>query len=308
MRILAALLVCLALPAGAEVALDLPVGSVETARVLDDPGRYRLPTGQYTIDRQPAKVLEGRVLTRAWRTPPETSDTLSLLQLIRPQLAQAGYETIFECETAGCGGFDFRFNTTVLPPPQMQFDLTDFRALTARRGTNAPEYLSLLISRSARGGFIQAIDVAPGGARDIPLAPPERPAPPEAAAADTPGAVMTQLTNAGRLILPKVRFPEGSQTLDEEAVLSLQPLADALSANPGTGIVLVGHTDNAGTLTANIALSRSRAEAVRRVLVERYGIDAARIEAEGAGYLVPLRPNTNDENRAANRRVEAILR
>ena len=71
--------------------------------------------------------------------------------------------------------------------------------------------------------------------------------------------------------------------------------------------MLVGHTDTVGSLDANIALSRRRAEAVRARLVEAHGVDGARIDARGVGYLAPAVANDSDEGREANRRVEAVL-
>ena len=69
----------------------------------------------------------------------------------------------------------------------------------------------------------------------------------------------------------------------------------------------MGHTDNVGSLDANIALSRSRAEAVRARLIEAHGVDGARIEARGIGYLAPAAANDTAEGRETNRRVEAVL-
>jgi OOP family OmpA-OmpF porin len=42
-------------------------------------------------------------------------------------------------------------------------------------------------------------------------------------------------------------------------------------------------------------------------LIGDHGINPDRILAQGVGYLAPIAPNTTDENRDKNRRVEAIL-
>jgi OOP family OmpA-OmpF porin len=46
---------------------------------------------------------------------------------------------------------------------------------------------------------------------------------------------------------------------------------------------------------------------VRVRLIEEYGIAAARLEAQGIGYLAPIASNLSAEGREANRRVEVVL-
>ncbi|HFA59494.1 MAG TPA: OmpA family protein, partial [Rhodospirillales bacterium] len=54
----------------------------------------------------------------------------------------------------------------------------------------------------------------------------------------------------------------------------------------------------------NRELSQARAEEVRRLLVERYGIAGERLRAVGYGEDRPLAPNDTAEGRRRNRRVE----
>lgn len=292
-------------PLAAQMELKLPVGAVETASETTDPGAYALPVGRFGPEAQPVLLLEGRVTIRAWRTPGDRSDTLVILRALRPQILEAGFAPIFECQTQACGGFDFRFGTRVPPPPAFEFDLTDFRFLAARRGVGeAAEHLSLLISRSPRGGFVQLTEVAPPQHEPPALAPPETAAPAEPALA----APAPEPDASGRMQLPGVVFDSGSARLGEPAIAALQPLARLLEADPALGVLLVGHSDDRGGLESNIAMSRARARAVRDALIDRFGIAGDRIEAQGAGYLSPIAPNDTEEGRARNRRVEAILR
>lgn len=307
MRRARAALICAAAlaaqPLLAETALELPVGSVETYRAVEDPGEYRLPVARYSVDAQPRMPLEGRVFIRAWRLPVERSDTLSVVRAVRPQLLDAGFEILFECETEGCGGFDFRFNARVLPPPQMEMDLGDFRFIAARRVGEEEEHLGLLVSRTPRGGYVQLIEVAPALAEAGALAPPPAPDEPESTS-----GLAAALDRDGRAVLEGVVFASGARTLDDEAAAALEPLAELMRARPGLALVVVGHSDNTGSLASNIQVSRQRAEAVRDVLIGRYAIARDRLGAEGAGFLAPLAPNTTEEGRAKNRRVEVILK
>jgi outer membrane protein OmpA-like peptidoglycan-associated protein len=55
-----------------------------------------------------------------------------------------------------------------------------------------------------------------------------------------------------------------------------------------------------------LVLSQRRAEAVRDALVGA-GVDAKRITTFGMGQAQPVAPNTTEEGRAKNRRVDVIL-
>ncbi len=85
-------------------------------------------------------------------------------------------------------------------------------------------------------------------------------------------------------------------------------MAGYLQANPAVEVLIVGHTDNVGALDYNMGLSERRAGAVREALAARYGIAGARMSAHGVGFLAPAAPNDSDTGRAANRRVEMVLR
>jgi OOP family OmpA-OmpF porin len=71
-------------------------------------------------------------------------------------------------------------------------------------------------------------------------------------------------------------------------------------------LVIEGHTDNVGAAAANQALSEKRAAAVRRALVETYGVAADRLTTKGFGATKPVAPNTTVEGRQNNRRVELV--
>lgn len=79
-----------------------------------------------------------------------------------------------------------------------------------------------------------------------------------------------------------------------------------LKANPKIRVCIVGHTDDVGSDAANLKLSRGRAAAVKKLMVD-HGIDASRMETLGKGESEPLVPNTSDANRQINRRVEIII-
>ncbi len=64
-----------------------------------------------------------------------------------------------------------------------------------------------------------------------------------------------------------------------------------------------GHTDSRANDNFNLNLSRKRAAAVVKWLVD-HGIDAARLTSQGFGETKPIDSNDTDEGRQNNRRVE----
>ena len=109
-----------------------------------------------------------------------------------------------------------------------------------------------------------------------------------------------------------VLFDFGSATLRPGAEAALQAiLAQMRAVYPYPAIRVEGYTDSIGTVAANEALSRARAESVRQWLIGA-GIPPQVITPQGFGEQRPVAPNTlpggadNPAGRAQNRRVELI--
>lgn len=102
-------------------------------------------------------------------------------------------------------------------------------------------------------------------------------------------------------------FKIGENTLDPDAMASLDKLAADLAAHPEiVRVKIVGHTDSQGNANKNVTLSEKRAQAVKDYLVKK-GVAETRIVASGAGGVQPLVPNLTAANRAKNNRVEIEL-
>lgn len=104
-----------------------------------------------------------------------------------------------------------------------------------------------------------------------------------------------------------VRFHSGSARVRESTIPELAELAKLMRKHTEAELTLEGHTDNVGSAEANRKLSQQRAEAVKQVLVQRFGSEAERITAVGQGETEPVADNDTAEGRAENRRVEAVL-
>lgn len=112
-------------------------------------------------------------------------------------------------------------------------------------------------------------------------------------------------------------FEPNLATLDmsnQDNVKSLETIKRMLSVSPGSTMLLRGHVDNAQVSAFReqggeayvkkqalraIELSRNRAAEIRKLLIERFGVDAARLDIVGRGWEEPAGPDS-----AQNRRVE----
>ena len=102
-----------------------------------------------------------------------------------------------------------------------------------------------------------------------------------------------------------VKFDFDKSVVKEESYSDIQNLADFMKQYPQTSTVVEGHTDSIGTDAYNQGLSERRANAVRDVLVNQYGVEGGRINAVGYGESQPVADNATEAGRAVNRRVEA---
>jgi len=86
----------------------------------------------------------------------------------------------------------------------------------------------------------------------------------------------------------------------------LKEAADFINKYPDMKFLLAGHTDSRGSDAYNKGLSKRRAAAVKKYLVEEYGIGAHLLYPRGYGEKQPIATNDTDEGRQRNRRVEVI--
>lgn len=311
------LLIC-SPPALALVPL-LPADAEQTAARVEPLGSYALPIGPWDSGSMLTRRTEGRIEQNAYRVPQGADSTLAVLEPMRSALQAEGWRILYECETASCGGFDFRYSTQVLPEPAMHVDLGDFRFLSARRGEGAQErHISLLVSRSSGAGmgYLQLIQIAPAGEQPRPVsvatkddAPrPATPVPPPATSpVDGDLADLATVLEAQGVVIEGLEFATGAADTATGGDAILTRIASYLKAHPDRSLALVGHTDASGSPDVNMALSKRRAEAVRKRLITEFAIPARQISALGAGFMAPRDSNLTEDGRARNRRVEAIL-
>jgi outer membrane protein OmpA-like peptidoglycan-associated protein len=106
--------------------------------------------------------------------------------------------------------------------------------------------------------------------------------------------------------LGDVLFDTGQATLKPGSMQALNRLANFLSQQPQTKVLIEGHTDSRGGDDYNIGLSERRARAVATELESR-GIPDSQIQTLGRGKDLPVATNATPEGRQQNRRVEIVF-
>ena len=102
-------------------------------------------------------------------------------------------------------------------------------------------------------------------------------------------------------------FEFDSDSIPLKYIPALDKYADYMSKNPGTDMVVYGHTDSKGTDKYCYDLSLKRAQAVRAYLASK-DIDTERMQTKALGKQEPVWPVEDTEWKAReNRRTEIVL-
>ncbi len=112
-----------------------------------------------------------------------------------------------------------------------------------------------------------------------------------------------------------LRYESGDAAIKPENYVVLDQFIEYLHTSSDTRMIRIeGHTDNVeigpslkARYPTNWELSKVRANGVLRYLVEKGGIDSARITAVALGDSKPTASNEVEEDRKKNRRVEIVL-
>ncbi|WP_428653638.1 OmpA family protein [Runella sp.] len=115
-----------------------------------------------------------------------------------------------------------------------------------------------------------------------------------------------KLEKGKAIVLNNIYFDRSSPVLRPDSYPELDALAEALNKDAAIRIEIRGHTDNAGDFDLNVKLSKDRCRAVEDYLIKK-GIRQDRLQTLGRGSLDPIAPNTSEENRKKNRRVEFVV-
>ena len=116
----------------------------------------------------------------------------------------------------------------------------------------------------------------------------------------------SQLITEGKFVTNEILFDVNSDQIKPESNKIITEIGNLLTENPSVKIKIIGHTDSDGDASANLTLSKKRAEAVKMRLVYGFGISESRLSTDWKGETAPLINNSTSEAKAQNRRVEFI--
>lgn len=252
---------------------------------------------------QHTRTLEGAV-TRIRYRGPENRSTLEVFRNYEGALADAGFETVFSCAKAECGGRNF--NHAVVPYDLLFGDYyAEQRYLAARKpgsGGSGDAYVALYVVLNKAGGGVNrnrpiiALDVIELEAMEERMVVLDR------------EALKGELGTDGFVNVYGILFDHDQATLRADSAPQMAEIAGLLSAEPGLEVLIVGHTDATGGFDYNMDLSRRRAATVVDALVAEHGIARARLTPFGVGMTAPVATNQTDEGRSLNRRVVLVRR
>ncbi|HSQ90931.1 MAG TPA: OmpA family protein [Nitrospiraceae bacterium] len=160
---------------------------------------------------------------------------------------------------------------------------------------HAPE--AMPISQSTR----QSLDVSPAAATS----------PSKFEAQNVASETRVSLSN----LMKQLRFESGEATITSEGHQVLDELITYLKTSAGDRLIRVeGHADNMeigpslkSRYETNWDLSKARAGGVLRYLLEKGGIDSAKLSSVGYGDTKPIAGNATEIGRQKNRRVDIVL-
>jgi OmpA-OmpF porin, OOP family len=270
-------------------------------------GNRSVPVEQ-TFDDQNSMGVEGRVTMITYRAP-TASSTLQILRSYERALSEAGFETVFACtnqECSGerptgcstCGSWERRFADAVMQRANLRLSGSvheDQRFLASRlRRPEGDVFVSLLVlgleNPLTQLDVVEVEELA-GGLVSVDAA-----------------TMAREIRSKGSVALYAIYFDTDSAVVKPESAPALQQIARLMQDVPEQSLLVVGHTDNAGTFERNMALSLERAKAVVDALVAELAVNRNRLAAYGVGPLSPVASNVDEDGRALNRRVTLVGR
>jgi OOP family OmpA-OmpF porin len=259
---------------------------------------YVLPLGRYENRNLKEKVaLEGR-LTRIHYIAPAGRSALEVFRNYEQALKAAGFGALFQCHDKDCGR---EFSFSLSPPSIMHHNQND------------QKYLSTKLARPDGDIYVSVYTVAAyntgGKSKDRVYTQLDvvetRPMQTAMVKVDA-DAMAREIAASGRVALYGIYFDTGKAEVKSESKPALDEIGKLLKRDASLKLLVVGHTDNAGSFDHNLDLSRRRAQSVAQALASQHGVDAARLKPWGVGYAAPIASNRAEDGRAKNRRVELV--
>lgn len=251
-----------------------------------------------------SSTVEGQI-TRIRYKVPVGRTSLEVFRNYENALKTAGFQILFSCMTAQCGDGDVFAQTLFgVGAAPLTLNSKSQRYLAAKLTRPAGEaWVRLFVieneewasmAGTEKGQVVTQLDIVEtklmqGGMVTV-----------------NADGMRKSLEESGRVALYGIYFDTGKADVKPQSKGALDEIAKLLRGNPSMRLLVVGHTDNAGSIEVNRELSDRRANAVVQQLVASYGIAQTRLTPVGVGFASPIATNRSDDGKSKNRRVELV--
>jgi outer membrane protein OmpA-like peptidoglycan-associated protein len=234
--------------------------------------------------------LEGK--TMQWHYDmPEGRSSLEVFKNYEQALKAAGFETVFACAEATCGDYSG-------PVQTWQGAANSFVQSKSR-------YTLTKLNR-AEGTVWAAVYITQVGLALTKVIVVEEKAMDTGMVKVDAAALKKGLEDNGFIAVYGIEFDTGKATLKPSSSAAFEEVKKLLDGSPELKLYVVGHTDDVGQESANVALSNSRAAAVVQELTTKYKVAKNRLKSAGVGPYSPVASNRSEAGRAKNRRVVLV--
>ncbi len=256
---------------------------------------FSFPKAKNAVDKTPLK-LTGDLYRHEYGI--RNTSTLKIYQNYQTALAKAGFSIISQCELIQCGSDDDAQNLGgliaidknvynnhknpyyLLVKKQISDKNVYIALFIGAYGTDVKVHQTILEEKSVQTGLITV----------------------------NADELKQQIETDGKALIYGIYFDTGKASIKPESKPTLDAIGELLKKNPSLLLYVVGHTDDTGSVTANLELSQQRAKSVVDALTSGYQIAANRLQAAGVGPYAPASNNTSDSGKQKNRRVELVKR
>lgn len=286
----------------------------------------KFPTGKVVYKDEQASIARsqdraGQRTTLQYLTPAGKS-ALEVVRGYQQDLKAAGYKPTFECTAEACGNADWitkGYFVSTLVSGAYWNNIGDNSPAACGGGANIGDFRYALMDNPATGSTIAVSAWRPGilsaycdepeyqKRTSILVVKVDTKAREQAMEALSANEMGKSLDANGKVAVYGILFDTNKADIKPESRASLEQIGMLLKQQASLKLHVVGHTDNVGNLSANMDLSKRRAEAVVGALASSYSIARDRLTGNGVASLAPVASNRDEAGKAKNRRVELVL-
>jgi len=266
----------------------------------------KAPTSQSLVQ---SKDIEGAITRLTYKIPVGRSP-LEVIRNYQSELQANGFEILFQGGRDGLGSYFAEaagYKKLIWPPniPALTMNSDQQRYLAAEKKSSAGDITVALyavenrfwagnLKKVDKGQTLLQVDIIESKPMEIKMV---------TVAAEE---MAEKIFKSGSIALYGIYFATDKATIKPESSATLEQIAKLLKGMPALKLLVVGHTDNVGTLSYNMELSKSRAGAVVMELTGKYAIKSDRLTPVGVAFACPVGSNKTEEGRSKNRRVELV--